>query len=338
LSWPRFGNFWPSRRDAVTKPAPLFNRLALIGVGLIGSSIARAARSLGVVETIVATSRAEPTRRRIEQLGIVDKVVATAAAAVAGADLVILCVPIGAFGAVAREIGPHLKPGAILSDVGSVKGAVLRDLAPHVPAGVHLIPAHPVAGTEHSGPDAGFAELFVNRWCILTPPKNTDPSAVDRLARFWTAFGANVEIMSAEHHDLVLAVTSHVPHLIAYTIVGTAFDLRLVTESEILKYSASGFRDFTRIAASDPTMWRDIFLHNKEAVLEVLGRFNEDLATLTRAVRKGDGESLYNVFAERRAIRRGMIQFELGTAAPDFQHADAKPKADPLPRPYSSDD
>jgi cyclohexadieny/prephenate dehydrogenase len=239
---------------------------------------------------------------------------------------------------VAREIGPHLKPGAILSDVGSVKGAVLRDLTPHVPAGVNLIPAHPVAGTEHSGPDSGFAELFVNRWCILTPPTGADPSAVERLARFWTAFGANVEIMSAEHHDLVLAVTSHVPHLIAYTIVGTAFDLRLVTESEILKYSASGFRDFTRIAASDPTMWRDIFLHNKEAVLEVLGRFNEDLATLTRAVRQGDGESLYNVFAERRAIRRGMIQFELGTAAPDFQHADAKPKADPLPRPYSSDD
>ena len=264
----------------MTEPAPLFNRLALIGVGLIGSSIARAARALGIVETIVATSRAEPTRQRIEQLGIVDEVVDTAAAAVVGADLVILCVPIGAFGAVAREIGSHLKPGAILSDVGSVKGAVLRDLAPHVPAGVHLIPGHPVAGTEHSGPDAGFAELFVNRWCILTPPRNADPSAVERLARFWRAFGANVEIMSAEHHDLVLAVTSHVPHLIAYTIVGTAFDLRLVTESEILKYSASGFRDFTRIAASDPTMWRDIFLHNKEAVLEVLGRFNEDLATL----------------------------------------------------------
>jgi cyclohexadieny/prephenate dehydrogenase len=255
----------------VTKPAPLFNRLALIGVGLIGSSIARAARSLGLVETIVATSRAEPTRQRIEQLGIVDKVVDTAAAAVAGADLVILCVPIGAFGAVAREIGPHLKPGTILSDVGSVKEAVLHDLAPHVPAGVHLIPGHPVAGTEHSGPDAGFAELFVNRWCILTPPENANPSAVERLARFWRAFGANVEIMSAEHHDLVLAVTSHVPHLIAYTIVGTAFDLRLVTESEILKYSASGFRDFTRIAASDPTMWRDIFLHNKGPCSKCLG-------------------------------------------------------------------
>jgi cyclohexadieny/prephenate dehydrogenase len=265
-------------------------------------------------------------------------VVETAAEAVADADLVIVCVPIGAMGAVAREIGPHLKRGAIVSDVGSVKGAVLRDMAPHIPAGVHLIPAHPVAGTEHSGPDSGFAELFVNRWCILTPPKGADPSAVDRLSQFWKAFGANVEIMSAEHHDLVLAVTSHVPHLIAYNIVGTAFDLRLVTESEILKYSASGFRDFTRIAASDPTMWRDIFLHNKDAVLDVLGRFNKDLATLTRAVEQGDGESLYNAFADRRAIRRGMIQFDLGTAAPDFQHADAKPKADPMPRPYSSDD
>jgi cyclohexadieny/prephenate dehydrogenase len=322
----------------VAKSATLFNRLALIGVGLIGSSIARAARGLGLVDSIVATSRTEPTRQRIEQLGLADTVVDSAAVAVKDADLVILCVPIGAFGAVARDVGPHLKPGAIVSDVGSVKGAVLDAVAPHMPAGVHLIPAHPVAGTEHSGPDAGFAELFVNRWCILTPPKNADPVAVNRLAQFWKAFGANVEIMSAEHHDLVLAVTSHVPHLIAYNIVGTAFDLRLVTESEILKYSASGFRDFTRIAASDPTMWRDIFLHNKAAVLDVLGRFNKDLATLTRAVEAADGESLLNAFAERRAIRRGMIQFDLGTAAPDFQHADSKPKPDPLPRPYSSDD
>jgi cyclohexadieny/prephenate dehydrogenase len=315
-----------------------FDRLALIGVGLIGGSIARAARGLGLVRSIVATSRSEPTRQRIRELALADEVVETAAVAVAGADLVIVCVPIGACGAVAKEIGPHLKQGAIVSDVGSVKSAVVRDMAPHLPAGVHFIPGHPVAGTEHSGPDAGFAELFVNRWCILTPPKDADQSAVDRLAAFWTAFGANVEFMSAEHHDLVLAVTSHVPHLIAYNIVGTAFDLRLVTESEILKYSASGFRDFTRIAASDPTMWRDIFLHNKDAVLEVLGRFNEDLATLTRAVRRGDGESLYNVFAERRAIRRGMIHLDRGTAAPDFQGPDAKPKADPIPRPYAADD
>ncbi len=322
----------------MTKAAPTFNRLALIGVGLIGSSIARAARALELVQTIVATSRTEPTRRRIEQLGIVDHVVDTAAAAVADADLVIVCVPIGACGAVAREIGPHLKLGAILSDVGSVKSDVLREMAPYVPPGVHFIPGHPVAGTEHSGPDAGFAELFVNRWCILTPPKDADPSAVERLSQFWKAFGANVEIMSAEHHDLVLAVTSHVPHLIAYNIVGTAFDLRLVTESEILKYSASGFRDFTRIAASDPTMWRDIFLHNKEAVLEVLGRFNKDLATLTQAVRGGDGETLYNVFAERRAIRRGMIQFELDRPAPDFQRSDDPSRPDPLPRPYAADE
>jgi cyclohexadieny/prephenate dehydrogenase len=320
--------------------AVLFDRLALIGVGLIGGSIARAARGLGIVHTIVATSRSEPTRQRIRELGLADEVVETNAAAVADADLVIVCVPIGACGAVAKEIGPRLKPGAIVSDVGSVKAAVVRDMAPHFPAGVHFIPGHPVAGTEDSGPDAGFAELFINRWCILTPAKDADPAAVERLTQFWKAFGASVETMSPEHHDLVLAVTSHVPHLIAYNIIGTAFDLRHVTESEILKYSAGGFRDFTRIAASDPTMWRDIFLHNKDAVLEVLGRFNEDLASLTRAVRNGDAATLYNVFAERRAIRRGMSPLNLDAPAPDFQGADAKPKPDPLPRPYaaSSDD
>jgi cyclohexadieny/prephenate dehydrogenase len=316
----------------------MFNRLALIGVGLIGGSIARAARGLGIVETIVATSRSEPTRQRIGELGLADDVVDTAAAAVKDADLVIVSVPIGAIGAVAKEIGPHLKQGAIVSDVGSVKTAVVRDMAPHIPPGVHFIPGHPVAGTEDSGPDAGFAELFINRWCILTPAKDADPAAVERLSQFWKAFGASVELMSPEHHDLVLAVTSHVPHLIAYNIVGTAFDLRLVTESEILKYSASGFRDFTRIAASDPTMWRDIFLHNREAVLDVLGRFNEDLAVLTKAVRNGDANTLYNVFAERRAIRRGMIHFTLDAPAPDFQNAEGKPKADPIPRPYAADD
>jgi cyclohexadieny/prephenate dehydrogenase len=316
----------------------MFNRLALIGVGLIGGSIARAARGLGIVETIVATSRSETTRQRIGELGLADDVVDTAAAAVKDADLVIVSVPIGAIGAVAKEIGPHLKQGAIVSDVGSVKAAVVRDMAPHIPPGVHFIPGHPVAGTEDSGPDAGFAELFINRWCILTPAKDADPAAVEKLSQFWKAFGASVELMSPEHHDLVLAVTSHVPHLIAYNIVGTAFDLRLVTESEILKYSASGFRDFTRIAASDPTMWRDIFLHNREAVLDVLGRFNEDLAVLTKAVRNGDGDTLYNVFAERRAIRRGMIHFTLDAPAPDFQNAEGKPKADPIPRPYAADD
>jgi cyclohexadieny/prephenate dehydrogenase len=316
----------------------MFNRLALIGVGLIGGSIARAARGLGIVDTIVATSRSEPTRQRIRDLSLADEVVDTAAAAVKDADLVIVSVPIGASGAVAKEIGPHLKTGAIVSDVGSVKTAVVRDMAPHIPPGVHFIPGHPVAGTEDSGPDAGFAELFINRWCILTPAKDADPAAVEKLSQFWKAFGASVELMSPEHHDLVLAVTSHVPHLIAYNIVGTAFDLRLVTESEILKYSASGFRDFTRIAASDPTMWRDIFLHNREAVLDVLGRFNEDLSTLTRAVRNGDADTLYNTFAERRAIRRGMIHFTLDAPAPDFQNAEGKPKADPIPRPYAADD
>jgi cyclohexadieny/prephenate dehydrogenase len=263
-------------------------------------------------------------------------VTATAAEAVVGADLVVVCVPIGACAAVAKEIGPKLQQGAIVSDVGSVKSAIVRDMAPHMPPGVHFIPGHPVAGTEHSGPDAGFAELFVNRWCILTPAKDADSTAVERLSQFWKAFGASVEIMSAEHHDLVLAVTSHVPHLIAYNIVGTAFDLRHVTESEILKYSAGGFRDFTRIAASDPTMWRDIFLNNKDAVLEVLGRFNEDLATLTRAIRRGDGEGLFNLFAERRAIRRGMVQFNLDAPAPNFQRTAAETTEPPLPRPYAA--
>lgn len=322
----------------MVKSAPLFDRLALIGVGLIGSSIARAARSLGVVRTIAATSRSETTRRRVRALGLADYVADSAAAAVVDADLIIVCVPIGACGAVAREIGPHLKQGAIVSDVGSVKAAVMRDMGPHIPAGVHFIPGHPVAGTEDSGPDAGFAELFVNRWCILTPGPNVDRSAVERLTQFWKALGAGVELMSAEHHDLVLAVTSHVPHLIAYNIIGTAFDLRRVTDTEILKYSAGGFRDFTRIAASDPTMWRDIFLHNRDAVLEVLGRFNEDLAVLTRAVRAGDAETLFNLFSERRAIRRGMIQFNLDAPAPSFRRAEAEPKPEPLPRPYASDD
>jgi cyclohexadieny/prephenate dehydrogenase len=311
-----------------------FKRLALIGVGLIGSSIARAARALGVVEEIVVTSRSEPTRQRAAELGLADRVTETAAAAVVDADLVIVCVPIGACAAVAREIGPKLRQGAIVSDVGSVKSAIVRDMAPHMPAGVHFIPGHPVAGTEHSGPDAGFAELFVNRWCILTPAKDVDGAAVERLTQFWKAFGASVEIMSPEHHDLVLAVTSHVPHLIAYNIVGTAFDLRHVTESEILKYSAGGFRDFTRIAASDPTMWRDIFLNNKDAVLEVLGRFNEDLATLTRAIRRGDGETLFELFAERRAIRRGMVPLNLDAPAPNFQRAPSETPE--LPRPYAA--
>ena len=318
-------------------PQPLFNRLALIGVGLIGSSIARAARAQGAVRTIVATARSPATRRRVIELGLADQVVETNEAAVESADLVIACVPVGQSGAVAREIGRHLAPGATLSDVGSVKSSVLRDMAPYVPNGVHFVPAHPVAGTEHSGPDSGFAELFVNRWCILTPPPETEASAVERLVAFWRALGANVEIMSAEHHDLVLAVTSHLPHLIAYTIVRTADDLAEVTRSEVLKYSAGGFRDFTRIAASDPTMWRDVFLANKDAVLEILGRFNEDVATVTRAIRRGDGETLFDLFTRTRAIRRSIIQIGQDSAAADFGRAHAPLPLAPLPRPYAAD-
>jgi cyclohexadieny/prephenate dehydrogenase len=297
---------------------PLFDRLALIGVGLIGSSIARAARAQGVVRTIVATARTSQTRERVAELGFADQVAETNAAAAEGADLVILSIPVGQSGMVAEEIGGHLKAGAIVSDVGSVKGSVLRDMAPHIPAGVHFVPAHPVAGTEYSGPDAGFAELFVNRWCILTPPENADPKAVERLAAFWGALGANVETMSAAHHDLVLAVTSHLPHLIAYTIVGTADELSQVTRSEVLQFSAGGFRDFTRIAASDPTMWRDVFLANKEAVLEMLGRFNEDIAGLTRAIRRGDGDALFEHFTRTRAIRKGIVAAGQDSPAPDF--------------------
>jgi cyclohexadieny/prephenate dehydrogenase len=316
---------------------PLFNRLALIGTGLIGSSIARAARAQGAARSIVATARSAATRRRVAELGIADQVVETNAAAVEGADLVIICIPVGASGAVAQEIAPHLQPGAIVSDVGSVKGAVLRDMAPHIPAGVHLIPAHPVAGTEYSGPDAGFAELFVNRWCILTPPPDADKDAVERLAAFWRALGANVETMSAEHHDLVLAVTSHLPHLIAYTIVGTADELSQVTRSEVLQFSAGGFRDFTRIAASDPTMWRDVFLANKDAVLEMLGRFSEDLATLTRAIRRGDGETLFNQFTRTRAIRRGIVDIGQDAPTPDFGRPHPDLPHAPVPRPYADE-
>ena len=231
----------------------------------------------------------------------------TNAAAVEGADLVIVCIPVGACGAVAQEIGPHLAPGAIVSDVGSVKGSVVRDMGPHLPKSVHFVPAHPVAGTEYSGPDAGFAELFINRWCILTPPAGADAQAVEQLAAFWRLLGANVETMAADHHDLVLAITSHLPHLIAYTIVGTADELQTVTRSEVLKFSAGGFRDFTRIAASDPTMWRDVFLANKDAVLEMLGRFNEDISLLTKAIRNGDGDALFEQFTRTRAIRNGIV-------------------------------
>jgi cyclohexadieny/prephenate dehydrogenase len=316
---------------------PLFERLALIGVGLIGSSIARAARVCGVARSIVATARSAATRRRVAELELADEVAATNAAAAKDADLVILCVPVGQSGAVAAEIGPHLKQGAIVSDVGSVKAQVARDMAPHLPPGVHFVPAHPVAGTEYSGPDAGFAELFVNRWCILTPSEHADPAAVERLSAFWRALGSNVETMSADHHDLVLAITSHVPHLIAYTIVGTADDLGAVTRSEVMKFSAGGFRDFTRIAASDPTMWRDVFLANREAVLEMLGRFNEDLAALARAIRWADGEALFDLFTRTRAIRRGIVELGQDSGAADFGRSHAPLPLAPLPRPYAAD-
>jgi cyclohexadieny/prephenate dehydrogenase len=316
---------------------PLFERLALIGVGLIGSSIARAARGQGIARTIVATARSAAARGRVRELGLADNVVDTNAEAVRDADLVIVSIPVGACGEVAAEIGPHLKPGAIISDVGSVKASVVDAMAPHIPEGVHFIPAHPVAGTEHSGPDAGFAELFVNRWCILTPPPDADAAVIARLAAFWRALGANVETMSPEHHDLVLAITSHVPHLIAYTIVGTADELGSVTESEVMKFSAGGFRDFTRIAASDPTMWRDVFLANKDAVLEMLGTFSEDLSKLTRAIRRGDGEALFEHFARTRAIRRGIVQIGQDSPAPDFGRPHPSLPMAPLPRPYAAD-
>lgn len=297
---------------------PLFDTLAIIGPGLIGSSIMRAARAHGAARTIVTSSRSPQTRQRVAELGIADKVVETNAEAAQGADLVIVCVPVGVCGAVAEEIAPHLKPAAIVSDVGSVKASIVKDMGPHLPNTVHFVPAHPVAGTEHTGPDAGFAELFEGRWCILTPPEGTAPEAVSRLAAFWTLLGANVEVMTPDHHDLVLAITSHLPHLIAYTIVGTADELEAVTRSEVLKFSAGGFRDFTRIAASDPTMWRDIFLTNKDAVLEMLGRFNEDVAALTKAIRRGDGEALFEHFTRTRAIRRGVIEAGQDTPDADF--------------------
>ena len=301
---------------------PVFERLTIIGLGLIGSSIARAARRTNAAKTIVAADISPEVCARVRDLNLADEVSDDLAAAVKDSDCVILCVPVGACGAVAAAMAPGLKDGAIVSDVGSVKGAVVTAMQPHLPKNVHFIPAHPIAGTEHSGPDSGFATLFHNRWLILTPVEHSDPAATEKLAAFWKAFGSNVEVMDVARHDLVLAVTSHLPHLIAYNIVGTAADLETVTQSEVIKFSASGFRDFTRIAASDPTMWRDVFLNNRDAVLEMLGRFNEDLAALQRAIRWGDGEALFNLFSRTRAIRRSIIEQGQDTAAPDFgRHA-----------------
>jgi cyclohexadieny/prephenate dehydrogenase len=297
---------------------PLFDRVLIIGMGLIGSSIARAVMMKRIAGTLIACDASEQVLDRVRALNIADEVTGDAATAAASADLIIFAVPVGANAGVAKLIGPHVKPGAIVSDTGSVKAQVLAAIAPHLPASVALVPAHPVAGTEYSGPDAGFATLFINRWCILTPPEETGKTAIAKVQGFWEALGSNVEIMSAEHHDLVLAITSHVPHLIAYNIVGTADDLEAVTQSEVIKFSAGGFRDFTRIAASDPTMWRDVFLHNKTAVLEMLGRFTEDLIALQRKIRHGDGEGLFDLFTRTRAIRRSIIEQGQETAAPDF--------------------
>tara|TARA_R110000851_G_scaffold28083_11_gene78602 strand:+ start:119 stop:1036 length:918 start_codon:yes stop_codon:yes gene_type:complete len=298
--------------------AQIYDRVALIGLGLIASSMAHAMRRVGVAGEIVGYARSAETREVAREIGLCDRVCDSAAEAATGADLVVLCVPVGAMGAVAAEIAGALKPGATVSDVGSVKKAVIEAVAPHIPAGVHFVPAHPLAGTEHSGPRSGFAELFDNRWCLIVPQAGSDRAAVERLEQFWQALGSNTDEMDAEHHDLVLAVTSHAPHLIAYTMVGVADDLRRVTDSEVIKYSAAGFRDFTRIAASDPTMWRDVFLNNKEATLEILGRFTEELFALQRAIRIGDGDHLHAYFTRTRAIRRGIIEAGQDTAAPDF--------------------
>ena len=290
----------------MSEPEP-FARVALIGLGLINSSLARVLREKAPATEIVGCARSQATLDKAVALGIVDRVERDPAAAVAGADLVVLGTPVGAFAALAERIGPQLAPGAILTDVGSVKGAVFRALAPHLAAGVHLIPGHPVAGTEHSGPEAGFAALFEGRWCILTPPPEADPAAVERIAALWRMAGMTIELMDADHHDAVLAITSHLPHLIAYNIVGTVTDLEEETRREVFKYAAGGFRDFTRLAASDPVMWRDVFLNNRVAVLEMLGRFNEDLTALQRAIRRGDSDYLETLFTRTRAIRRGVV-------------------------------
>lgn len=294
------------------------DKIAIIGLGLIGSSIAHAARRGRLARQIAGYDASDDVRMRAGKIGFCDTIPDSAAEAVTDADLVILCAPVGAYKAIAAEIAPHLKPGAILSDVGSVKGAVLRDVAPFVPAGVHFIPAHPIAGTEFSGPESGFASLFDGRWAILTPPAGSDAQAVARLKAFWQGLGSQVDVMAAGHHDLVLAITSHLPHLIAYNIVGTASDLETVREAEVIKYSASGFRDFTRIASSDPTMWRDIFLNNRDAVLEVLALFNRDLKQLEDRVRGGDGQALFDFFTRTRAIRKAIVDMGQDSAAANF--------------------
>ena len=296
----------------------VYDRVALIGLGLIASSMFWAMKRSGLAGEVVGYARSAETRDTAREIGLCDHVYDSVAEAVKDADLVVLCVPVGVMGSVTAEISSSLKAGATVSDVGSVKQDVIRTVGPHLPANVHFVPAHPLAGTEHSGPESGFAELFDNRWCLLVPPEGTSPDAVAKLRQLWEGMGSNVEEMDAEHHDLVVAVTSHAPHLIAYTMVGVADDLGRVTDGEVIKYSAGGFRDFTRIAASDPTMWRDVFLTNKEATLEILGRFTEELFALQRAIRTGDGDHLFDYFTRTRAVRRGIIEAGQDTAERNF--------------------
>ena len=299
---------------------PLFERLALIGIGLIGSSLSRVVKRDGLADHIVASARTQATLEKVIELGIADSVESDPAAAVAGADLVVICTPLGVYEDIAKVIAPHLRPGCIVTDVGSVKCAAIDALKPHLPAGVHLVPGHPIAGTENSGPEAGFDTLFEGRWCLLTPEQGTDEAAVEKVAELWRRAGSMIDILDPEHHDQVLAITSHVPHLIAYTIVGTATDLEDHMKAEVIKYSAGGFRDFTRIAGSDPVMWRDVFLNNRDAVLEMLGRLTEDIAGLQRAIRVGDGETLQELFTRTREIRRGVVEAR--------QHIPPAPKSD----------
>lgn len=305
---------------------PLFEKIALIGIGLIGSSLARVVRRENLARHVAIATRSAATLKRAEELSLGDHYSTDLKAAVRDADLVVVSVPVGSSAEVAEEIAPALKTGAILTDVGSTKASVIAQMQPFVPRGVHFIPGHPLAGTEKSGPDAGFAELFENRWCIFTPLPDTDPAALEKLAEFWRRCGSNIDTMDAGHHDMVLAIVSHLPHIIAYNIVGTADDLESVAKGEVIKYAASGFRDFTRLAASDPTMWRDVCLHNKDAILEMLARFSEDLASLQRAIRWGDGEKLFDLFTRTRGIRRSIIEAGQETAAPDFgRHAAEHP-------------
>ena len=286
----------------------LFEQIALIGIGLIGSSIARRVKRDGLANFISVTARSQKSLDKALKLGIADEITLNQNSCVKNADLIIICSPVGTYAEIIQNIRAGIKPGAIITDVGSVKQTVINDLSPHIPDDVHLVPAHPVAGTEHSGPEAGFPELFEDRWCIITPTNQTNKKAVNQVKKFWQSLGSNVEIMEPKRHDQVMAMTSHLPHLIAYTIVGTATDLEKTLANEVIKFSAGGFRDFTRIAASDPTMWRDVFLNNSDAVLEMLQRFSEDITALQRAIRWGEGDKLYELFSRTREARRGVIE------------------------------